>query len=442
MIKRPTTTTATAPTTAPNTPKTNNPKRPQPPAPKAPKRPVKDEASPTKTARKLQLRPARVVSPSTGLRASPGKPIRTAPSKAVLKTRPQKVGNKTPNGFPAASGGKPMSHRRNQIHDRLKRKSPWYDSIMSPITGGGVRIPDPVGTETGTYQHIENISVRVNGNGVSGLRVVSPYINDYSNPDLANDLEGLNYQATVNASNANNLLWGWQNTDSTQVGRSFAVIASVMKANARSHRVVSACVIAQAETSSLNDAGEMCAFVTPFAAENASTPYDLFQKKAGSSLLPINVHKPMIARWFPVQSQYAPFNGVETIATNEPYNVSYQDFLVPDPAHTSQDSGIVPFEFGIVCSGLSPNVGTVRYQIIVNYEFIPLTDTSMITTVESPVDPMETELVETWVADAPITEVVSQQQASAAPHDSMVPEEPSGFGMVFNVFKELLPLML
>jgi len=375
-------------------------------------------------------------------RAQPKPQPKPTPKRlTTMPTKPQiKSTNHNSLGGRTASTVKPtnMTHRRSQIHDRLKKKSAWYDSIMSPITGAGVKIPDPIGTETGTYQHIENVSVAVNQFGVSGLKVVSPYINNY---DLGNT-NGMNYQVTAaSAATPSNLNWNGVTTGT--IGTPFETITPIMQANALSHRVVSASVIAQSETSTLNDAGEMCAFVTPFQAGDSDQSYNELQIQNNTSLLPINVHKPIIARWFPCQGQYEPFSGITSSVTEAPLNVSYQDFIDPNPPkdNVTFSAGVLPFEFGVVCTGLNPSVGTIRYQIVINYEFIPRTDTSMITTCASPVDPMEIELVESWVADAPITEVISQRQASSAPHESSVPEEPSGFGMIFNVFKELLPLM-
>lgn len=369
------------------------------------------------------------------------------------KTQPKPI---KVTSFPArkqlavAQSGKPLnqapSKRRDLIHDRLKKKSPWYDSIMNPQNGGGVKIPDPVGTQTGTFQFIQNYSVPVNGNGVAGLRIVSPWINNfYQGPEGTEPLgSGLNFQTTVAASTASNLLWG---LDGTHIGAIFDPVGEQFYPTVQSHRVVSACVIAQAETSSLEDAGEMCAFVTPYFCEDNTVSYATCQSKFGSSLLPINAHLPMISRWYPCSGSYTPFNGVNTINTNEPYTVSYQDFINPTYPHDgtvgeNQPSGVIPFEFGVCCAGLKPSVGVIRFQMIVNYEFIPKSDQAMVTTASSPIDPMEVDLVETWVANAPITEVIPIKQASSAPSDSTVPQEPSGFGMIFNVFKELLPLMM
>jgi hypothetical protein len=322
---------------------------------------------------------------------------------------------------------------KDVIQSRLKKKSPWYDSIMSPVTGGGVKIPDPVGTNTGTFQHIQNVSVSVNANGVAGCRVVSPYINAFN---AASTTDGYNYETTVTASAVTNMAWGGASS-----AHSFAATPALVKANAQLHRVVSACIVAQPETSSLSDAGEMCAFVTPFSCHPANVSYPDLQRWWDSTMLPINTHKPLIARWYPLEGETAAYNGSVLVAPLE--NVSYRDFLNPNDNGTdSAGTGCLPWEFGVVCVGMTANTGVVRFQIIVNYEFIPLTSQAMVTANPSPIDPMEEQLVNQWVSDAPVTEIISQKTASMAPTESAIKEssDPSGFGMFFNVMQELLPV--
>jgi hypothetical protein len=324
---------------------------------------------------------------------------------------------------------------KEQIQSRLKKKSPWFDSIMDPVGGGGVKIPDPIGTDTGTYQHVENVSVPVNAQGISGLRIISPYINDYVNG--ADD--GSNYQTTISSSIVSQLNWGGTSGIVTNTF-AFKGIPSIMKSNSKQHRVVSCSVVAQPEISTLADAGEICAFVTPFGCNDATVTYAALQYQWDSSLMPVNVHKPVIARWYPLESQFNLFNGRDSITPDDGSinTISYRDFINPDPDEGT--NGVVPWEVGVVCTGMTPSQGIVRYQICVNYEFIPISSTAMVTTEPSPIDPMEEQLVASWVSDCPITSVVSQKQASKAPTGSSVPEEQTGFGMFADVVKEIIPL--
>jgi hypothetical protein len=346
---------------------------------------------------------------------------------------------KTLMNSPALAGRVVHSSSQGDLKDllqkRLKKKSPWYDSIMAPVTGGGVKIPDAIGTNTGTFQHIENVSVAVNANGISGLKVVCPYINSFNY--LAVTPTGLNLQYTVGASTAANLAFG-----GISGSAAFSVTPALIKANSQGHRVVSACVIAQPEVSSLGDAGEMCAFVAPFSGHQSTQGYSSYQSYWDSTILPVNSHKPLISRWYPCSSEAFPYSGASFVA-NGSENFSYQDFINPnDNGIGSAGAGVIPWEFGVVCSGMAPSVGTVRYQVIVNYEFIPLSSQAMVSSDPSPIDPMEEQLVNQWVSDAPVTEVISQKIASMAPTETALKDnvEPSGFGMFFNVLEELIPL--
>jgi len=318
---------------------------------------------------------------------------------------------------------------KDMISDRLKKKSPWYDSIMNPISGGGVKIPDPIGTDTGTYQHVQNVSVAVNAQGVAGLRIISPYINNFSHS------AGSNYQQTGPTSSNGNL--GWYDPGGF-AGTSFAIVPGLMQANAHLHRVVSACVVAQPEVSSLGDAGEMCAFVTPLSCQNSTTTYATYQSQWDSTMMPVNAHKPLIARWYPLSGEFNDFDGQTLVAADDERILSYADFV--DPIDGANDSGVIPWEIGCVCTGLTPSVGAVRFQMIVNYEFIPLQSSAMVDAKPSPVDPMEEQLVSQWVSNEPVTAVVPQKVASQAPAESHI-EEPSGFGMLFNVVEEMMPYL-
>lgn len=328
------------------------------------------------------------------------------------------------------------------IQGRLKKKSPWFSAIMDPMKGGGVKIPDPIGTDTGTYQHVQNVSVSVNAQGISGLRIICPYVNNYhfGGPDD----DGSNYQTTTDPSALSDLKWGVTPTPGTGA-YPFSKIPAIMKANAQSHRVVSACVFAQPEVSTLSDAGEMCAFVKPFDANRSDVPYSTLQTQWDTALMPVNKHTALIARWYPLSSDFSTFNTAVTHVEEEPSTVSYQDFIDPDVHFTdpNTDQGVIPWEIGVVCTGMTPSTGLVRFTIVVNYEFIPKSITSMISAAPSPIDPTEDQLVNSWVSDCPVTGPISQKVASTPPMESTVSErnEPTGFGMLFNVIEEMAPLI-
>lgn len=380
----------------------------------------------------------------------PGKPTRLSKQLHVTNPKTPLIPNQTKalvakprlsqaessfNSNRVASKGT-VGMNKEAIQSRLRKKSPWYDSIMSPITGGGVKIPDPVGTDTGTYQHIENVTVSVTAGGIAGLRICSPYINSYDSS------QGFNYQVSIPSVDVANISWGQGTTLGAPIP--FARIPALMKSNARTHRIVSCSVIAQTEVSTLSDAGEMVAFVTPFGMNvNASTaliPYTQYQQQWDSSILPVNAHKPLMARWYPLESSFNYFTGGTFPPQNDSY-ISYRDFVDPNLGSEveTEDLGVIPWEIGVACKGMTPSTGVVRFQIVVNYEFIPLFSTAMVSADPSPIDPMEEQLVNYWVAQDPVTAVVSQKEASKAPRQTSVPEEPSGFGMLYNVIEEMMP---
>jgi hypothetical protein len=326
------------------------------------------------------------------------------------------------------------------IQSRLKKKSPWFQSLMSPVDNAGVKIPDPIGTETAVYQHLENVNVRVNENGMAGLRIMCPYINSVVSPGAA---DGINYQITADDSTETAIIWsGLAGTPDGAV--SFRLVPALMKANARSHRIVSAAIVAQTEIATLSDSGEGCAFVTPLGCNIATPlPYSLYQFQYDSTIAPVNIHKPLIARWYPLQGEANPVAPSQAYDVYE--NVSYQDFINPDDNQFAGEAGVIPWEFGVIFNGLATSSpGVVRFQICINYEFIPLAMSAMVVTSPSPTDEVEENLVNNWVSEAHVTEVISPKAASVAQSASSVSDdhEPSGLGMLFNVIEEVLPMAM
>lgn len=377
------------------------------------------------------------VNKNTKLGSSNVNPLRQGNLKTNTPALSNRVASSARVGPTGASG----------IHARLKKKSPWFDSIMTPIKGAGVKVPDAVGTDTGTYQHVENVSVPVLANGCSGLRIICPYINNF---DFASGSPaagpGSNYQTTTSTSSTANLWWGVSPTPGENA-YPFARVPALMKATAQSHRIVSCSVLAQPEVSSLSDAGEMCAFVKPFSCNNSQVPYATLQSQWDSAIMPVNAHKPLMARWYPIKSDFQDFDtqSEQPPIYGEAPAIGYDDFIDPDQIFSVKDPdrGVIPWEIGVVCTGMTPNTGVVRFQIVVNYEFVPKTQTSMIESTPSPVDPTEESLVCNWVSNCPVTGVVSQKTASSAQEASTVSEDsdPTGMGMIFNVVEEILPFI-
>lgn len=397
-------------------------------------RTTKQDRNPSKAVKISS--PLQVRKPAPGARTSLG------------NTRNIKTSVKSNGGSSSTISGRQASNFRvgtnaaTNIQERLKKKSPWYNSILEPISGGGVKIPDPVGTDTGTYQHVETVTVPVNANGIAGLRIVCPHINSYGVDNIMNS-PGSNYQTTIPASSALDLSWGGLNSTgvNTQgVMTPYAKVQAMLTSVAQSCRVVSGSVIAQPEISTLNDAGEMCAFVTPLSCNDSGTQYVTYLSQWDSAIVPINRHVPMCARWYPISGDFKPFNGNAVVPSEGvlPSFVSYQDFIEPDLV---TNEGVIPFEYGVVCSGMTPSTGVVRFQIVTNFEFVPKQVSSMVSTTPPVNDQVESQLVNGWIAETPVTGIVSEHVATKPPSATTVPEEPSGFGMMFNVVEEMLPLM-
>lgn len=222
---------------------------------------------------------------------------------------------------------------REALQNRLKKKSPWYDSIMNPIKGGGVKIPDPIGTETGTYQHVQNVSVGANSNGIAGLRVICPYVNSFHTDDFPDGTpsEGSNYQVTNVTATVDNLAWGdFLIPTNPHIAFPFDTVPALMKANARTHRVVSACVVAQNEASAVGDAGETTMFVTPMGCNPRNVSYKVYQSQYDSIILPNNVHSPAVARWYPCQGTSYIYDDGTVDTSDAGILASYQDFRDPN----------------------------------------------------------------------------------------------------------------
>lgn len=381
---------------------------------------------------------------SSGRSTLKGPPVERAPPRLSSKKGLGKNSETLPGR--QASTARVSVPRSYDIHSRLKAKSPWFQSIIKPIEGGGTKIPDNTGTDTGTYQHVQNVTVAVNANGISGLRICSPYINSYRGHSGIGNTQGVNYQITAPGSSTNaDLSWGNGDNATPGEGISFSKIPALMKAEALAHRIVSASVTCQTETSTLNDAGEIIAFVKPFECNDAHVGYNQYTDQWDTTIIPVNKHTPVQACWYPTQTGFHWFNGLDTDKTGEEDFISYQDFTDPNADYgEDHPRGLIPWEIGVLCSGMAPNTGTVRYRIVVNYEFIPQKMSSMVSVSAPEGDSTEVDLVGTFCADQPMTGPVSQKLASAPPTESTVraENEPTGLGMLFNVIEEALPMIL
>lgn len=319
------------------------------------------------------------------------------------------------------------------IQNRLKKSSPWYSSIEDPLHGADAKIPDETGVETGTCQLVERMLVTSNSNGTTGLRVLTPYINSVGN---TGGVAGRNLQYTGPTNSSTSLAWGSTNFTggawSAGSGDPFTS-ATGLRDITNQHRIVSAAMYVQPEVSLSNASGEYCLFMADWTADSMST-YPDYINRYKSVTIPLNSpNNSGVVRWFPVARQ----------------DWSFKSFIRTNAVTLSnEDDGnsVAPYwSFGFLSN--CPAGVSFRCTIVVNYEFIPVSNIlNVLDTSPSPQDSMEVDLVERWVQDMPTAKPVRESVASSSP-SSVDPahgenDSGTGFGMMFNVIKELAPVAL
>jgi len=368
--------------------------------------------------------------------------VKTGASKPILAKNQKVRSHLKTAGLPHSTVAKGLAKGKNDqsmIHSRLKKKSPWYTSIQDPLHGADCKIPDETGVETGTVQLVTRTMV-TSVNSVAGCRIFSPYVNIQQNglPGGGAESEGLNWQVLSSESDTNSIIWnaGGVNT-STHIGLPFPGAAD-LTAVADSHRIVSAAMYVQPEPSLSSNQGDILLFTEPF---------EVF--KSGSGLLnpsltdynnsykavnyPMNSNKAAVVRWYPFARN--DWNFKSFIRTN-----GEQD----SDDDTSADS-YPAWNIGFIATGLADTAVAFRVTMVVNYEFLPkFNSLNILGTSPSPQDATETDLVENWVQDMDVASVIPQRTIASSP-STVSPaheDDTTGFGMFFQVIKELAPLAL
>lgn len=315
--------------------------------------------------------------------------------------------------------------RSDLIQKRLKKKSPWYTSILDPLHGADCKIPDETGVETGTLQVVQRGEVTVNSNGITGMRILTPYVNI-----LKSGSEGVNIQLVTSTATGSTINWG----DGTNNGnnRGFEWNGSAeFKTITNAHRVVSAAIYIQPEPSLANNEGELVLWTSEFSRED-SVLYVDYMNRYKSIVVPINNNQASVVRWYPIARE----------------DLSFKNFINTDGNTLSDvmasDTDVPAWGLGFLVSGAHPGT-VIRYTCVVNFEFIPKFNTlNVLGASPSPQDVTESELVENWVQDMPIAQPISQRTAASSP-EAVSPrheDDQTGFGMFFSVFQELLPIAL
>jgi len=323
----------------------------------------------------------------------------------------------------------PKKSRNNSaeaIQRRLKKQSPWYASIVDPLHGADCKIPDETGVETGVLQIVQRGEVTSNASGIAGARVISPYIN------LQGGATGVNIQILNTSSTGTTIAWGNGTLNGNSRGFEFNG-SSEIRTITNAHRIVSAGMYIQPEPSLATNSGEVVLWSTPFAAED-SPLYTDYMNRYKSVVLPINSNDASKVLWYPFMRE----------------DWSFKSFIKADGTtfnDEDESNNSVPYwNFGFVASGMPTDTPVViRYTVVVNLEFVPKFNTlNVLGASPSPQDVTETDLVENWVQDMPVATAISQKAAASSPstvspkHD----DDATGFGMFFNVVKELAPIAM
>jgi hypothetical protein len=351
------------------------------------------------------------------------------PRSVAVKAKPPKVGRGS-GGVPRSPVTKGLSMPRKEnaetmIQGRLKRKSPWYQSIIDPMHGADVKIPDSTGVETGTLQICQRVAVTSGAtNSCAAVRTICLHPNK-----SGTELRSFNYMVANEAPSGE--------PDFTPLEDEADYISfddmSVLQEYAQGVRVVSAAVYCQSFASLATNQGVMTTYCRPYpvSLEPGTTTITDFQNMYKSTMIPVNNNAPAVVRWYPVKT----LGGM------------YDMFYGPTQgagAGFESDGPENPFwEMGIIVSGIPAGI-QYEFTIIVNYEFIPLYNALNILDLKpSPVDAQETDLVENWVQDMPVGQMTTTTKVSKPPSASEV-EEPgggTGFGMFAEVLSAVVPFL-
>jgi hypothetical protein len=384
-------------------------------------------SSPTKT-------PAKQAKPAALKLAQPA--VKTAVAK---KSSPAVALAAGKNPIPSAPPTKGMAFKMpkmkggtsaEMIQKRLKKKSPWFASISDPLHGADCKIPDETGVETGCLQIVQRGTVTVNGNGVAGARISTPYVNNCN----ATPGTGVNIQVLPPATaSQTSIAWGDGTTSGVTYGFEWNGSAEIRTVT-NAHRVVSCALYVQPEPALADNKGEICLFAEPFA-DLDSPNYTDYLNNYKSVVVPINSNQASKVLWYPFARQDWSFKSfLRTDGDGFNTDDSINDSDLPTPWWT----------LGFIAAGAAETV-VIRYTAVVNFEFVPDFNTlNILGASPSPQDVTEVDLVENWVQDMPVAEPIPQRQAASSP-DSVKPshdDDQTGFGMFFNVVKELAPLAL
>lgn len=354
---------------------------------------------------------------------APTNQLRTSQNiRNARRNGPQQSRNRTIS-IPRSSKGSPMHVHQEKIHDNLKQKSAWFQSLEDPAQGAGIKMPDDVAVQTGTLQCVQETSFTTSGNPgtLGGLQFTTPYANQAPGAVSGN---GINFRTMSSIATPTTIAWNqYQSLDTNDA----------LAAYSEGVRVVSACLCVESEGSLVTSEGLLSIGSTPYF-QQVSPNLSSYKSAYGTALMPLNASTPMMVKWFPVNKG----------------NQTYSSFYDPNLTAVGNTEQHVPFwgMFAIV-EGVT-NPVTFRCRLVVNYEFLPRKNSiDILSANPSPVDATEVDLVESWVAETPNAKPTTTQSMSSSPGAGLLEREelqqdggPTGFGMFAEVLGEILPYAL
>lgn len=308
-------------------------------------------------------------------------------------------------------------------YSKLRNKSQWWTSIRDPLHGAGTKIPDAVGTETGTFQCVHQTSFTVSPSTVApetgtwgGIQMFSPY------PGISTaHADGSNFQLLDNANCAYNQIQWLGATLPLDTNKTLADFSQGV-------RVVSAALYVEPEASLSNATGDMTLFVEPWGYQTSNAPWDVYQNNYGTSIMPVNRVTPMVVLWYPCDKEDCEYD-----AFYEPVSITGNI--------GSGDGDQRPWSLGVIANGCTDG-SKFRVTIVVNYEFIPLKNAvNIVSAAPSRIDIDEEQFVVNNIASAPVTMPVSQKVMSSAPSTAAETPSNGGFGFGAEVLKAMMPFV-
>jgi hypothetical protein len=362
----------------------------------------------------------------TGAKTVPRKPLVSRAKIATRRQTTRSVNSGRNAGIPKIRPSGPLKMPKGttrgdpeQIQNRLKAKSPWYQSILNPLHGADVKIPDATGVETGTLQLCQRTTVDVPVDGTIAFRIITVY--PARNAADTGPEPAIQWTQTSNAGDPD-----WTAAITTPMDTT-----EPLQTYSDGVRVVSAAIYCQPLTSLSSNSGMMIGYINPFGSSlfTATTPLDDYVNHYKSALIPVNNNEPCIVRWYPIKQ-----------------NGGFYDMFY-DPSEkvdgTDPDVQKIPYyEMGVVVTG-SEEAALFEFTTVINYEFTPFSNAiNILDAKPSPSDAQEVDLVENWVQDLDPVSITSNRVVATPPAAEKTPEpgEDSGFGMFFEVVKEILPL--